>query len=117
MSQPDTAQQQTEILREVRELGRGLNEVKVSIAKLEGGQEAMRDRLLAFERQSEQMARTVQEFDRFRSGAGVKLGTAQWVGALLFTLVISGVVSMVVSSLKREPERAPAPASERRHDP
>lgn len=100
-----------QVLNEIREMGRGLNDVKVSIATLQAGQTAMAQRMDAYERQAERVATAISDFERFRSGAGVKLGVGTWVGALVGTVVIAAVVSAVIAVVKR-PEPAPQPVQQ-----
>lgn len=100
-----------QVLNEIREMGRGLNDVKVSIATLQAGQTAMAHRMDAYERQAERVAAAISDFERFRSGAGVKLGVGTWVGALVGTTIIAAVVSTVIAVVKR-PDPAPQPVQQ-----
>lgn len=102
------------VMAELRNIGNGLNEVKVSIARLEAGQASMTQRMETYERKSERLEHAVQDFDRFRQGAGVKLGAGVWLAALGATIIITALVSVLVSSLSSGRAEPPAKATERR---
>lgn len=89
------------VVVELRNIDRGLNDVKVSIAKLEAGQSAMTQRMDGYERQTERLAEAVKDFDRFRQGAGVKLGAGAWAASLIATVIVTTLVGLLVASLSK----------------
>lgn len=94
MSQPPE-NESAQVLREVRALGRDLNEMKVQLARVETAQSAMAHQVARHDQQAERAAAMLAEFDRFRAGAGVKFGGAQWGVALLIMTLVSVLVSVL----------------------
>lgn len=102
-----------QVLQELRALSAGVNEVKVNIARLEGGQASMAQRMDVFERQQERLANAVQDFDRFKQGAGVKLGAGVWVAGIAAAALLAALMGALVTSLgtRSAPAQHPPPVS------
>lgn len=96
-----------QVMQELRALSASVNDVKVNIARLEGGQTSMAQRMDVYERQQERLLTAVQDFDRFKQGAGVKLGAGVWVAGVAGAALVAALMAAIITSMGRQ---APAPA-------
>ena len=96
-----------QVMQELRALSASVNDVKVNIARLEGGQTSMAQRMDIYERQQERLLTAVQDFDRFKQGAGVKLGAGVWVAGVAGAALVAALMAAIITSMGRQ---VPAPA-------